>query len=365
MKRNFIFLLTTMLLLMTDLTWGQTRTEVTDVLTREMTGVTGNNYSSWQGVTSNSTAVYAGQSAGGNNSIQLRSSNNNSGIITTSSGGIVTTVSVVWNENTYSGRTLNIYGKNTAYTSPTDLYDAELQGTLLGTIVYGTSTELNISDTYTYIGMRSNNAAMYLSEIDITWSVGGALPVAVPVFSPAGGSYANSVTVTATCATEGATIRYTTNGDDPTEASTVFPAEGITLTETTTVKARAFKADMTQSAVATATYTFPEMYPNIAAWIDTHPETNTTVSGISGDLTAVYQNGSYLYVQDATGGLLVYGSMTNTYENGDVISGGIFGISTLYNGLIEFVPTQPLLEGATGTPVEPIVATVAQITSNI
>ena len=51
---------------------------VTDVLNRELTGVTGSSYVDWSGKQSNSAAVYAGQSAGGNESIQLRSKNNNS-----------------------------------------------------------------------------------------------------------------------------------------------------------------------------------------------------------------------------------------------------------------------------------------------
>ncbi|MBO7481377.1 MAG: InlB B-repeat-containing protein, partial [Bacteroidales bacterium] len=146
--------------------WGQTM--VTDVLNRALTGVTGTSYSNWSGKTSISSAVYAGNSAGGNNSIQLRSSNN-SGIVTTTSGGNVKKVTVVWNSNTASGRTLNIYGKNTAYSSASDLYNASTQGTLLGTIVCGTSTELTISGDYAYIGMRSNSNAMYLTSISIDW----------------------------------------------------------------------------------------------------------------------------------------------------------------------------------------------------
>lgn len=144
--------------------WGQT-----DVLNRALTEVTGTSYSNWSGKTSNSDAVYAGNSAGGNNAIQMRSSDN-SGIVTTASGGKVTKVSVTWNSNTANGRTLNIYGKNnTAYSSASDLYNASARGTLLGTIVYGTSTELTISGDYAYIGMRSNSGAMYLDEIEIMW----------------------------------------------------------------------------------------------------------------------------------------------------------------------------------------------------
>lgn len=141
-----------------------------DVLNRAFTGVTGTSYTEWSGKDgSASNAVYAGQSAGDNESIQLRSKNANSGIISTTSGGKVRKVVVTWNSNTASGRTLDIYGKNSAYTATTNLYNSSEQGTKLGSIVYGTSTELVIEGDYEYIGLRSNSSAMYLEEIKITW----------------------------------------------------------------------------------------------------------------------------------------------------------------------------------------------------
>lgn len=154
-------------------------TGVTDKLNRAFTGVTETNYSSWTG-TGTSGAVYAGLSAGGNNSIQLRSKNSNSGIVTTVSGGKATKIAVTWNSNNDNGRTLDIYGKSSAYTAPTDLYSnsSSTQGTKLGSIVMGTSTELTISGDYEYIGMRSNSGALYLDEIVITWENGGDTPPA-------------------------------------------------------------------------------------------------------------------------------------------------------------------------------------------
>lgn len=162
--------------------------EVTDVLTRTTTGVTSTSYASWSGKTSNSSAVYAGQSAGGNSSIQLRSKNSNSGVITTASGGKVKKVKVEWNSTTASGRTLQVYGKSTAYSNPTELYSSATQGTLLGTIVNGTSTELVISGDYAFVGLRSASDAMYLTEIQITWETtsgsGGGTVVPDPTPEP-------------------------------------------------------------------------------------------------------------------------------------------------------------------------------------
>jgi hypothetical protein len=63
--------------------------------------------------------------------------------------------------------------------------------------------------------------------------------------------------VTMSDATGGATVYYTTDGSTPTTASSVY-AGPITLTQTTTLKAMAAASGMTNSAVASATYTIQQ-----------------------------------------------------------------------------------------------------------
>lgn len=156
-------------------------TSVTDTLDRAKTGIASGstNYDSWSEKTDHSSAVYAGQSAGDKDSIQLRSKNSNSGIITTASGGTLSKVTVVWHNDTEDGRTLNVYGKQSSYDSPSDLYVEADQGTLLGTIVKGTSTELTISGDYAFVGVRSASGAMYLRSISFTWGGSGTSDSAV------------------------------------------------------------------------------------------------------------------------------------------------------------------------------------------
>ena len=141
-----------------------------DYLTRGFTGISnGSNYGNWSEKTGQSGAVYAGNSGGDKDTIQLRSNNNNSGVICTTSGGNVKKVTVIWHADTTAGRTLNIYAKNTAYASAADLYSANSQGTLLGTIVKGTSTSFTINSDYRYVGVRSADGAMYLTELHFKW----------------------------------------------------------------------------------------------------------------------------------------------------------------------------------------------------
>ena len=77
--------------------------------------------------------------------------------------------------------------------------------------------------------------------------------IANPVFTPAEGTYPYSVDVTIACETEGATIYYTLDGTDPSDASTAY-TEAIHITETKTVKAIAIKNALS-SEIVSATYT--------------------------------------------------------------------------------------------------------------
>lgn len=147
-------------------------TVIEDVLTAAKFKATGTTYTAFTGVKATSPAVYAGNTAkNASGAIQLRSSNSTSGIVTTTSGGSATRVSVVWGDGNATGRTIDIYGKSTAYSKASDLYATQDgdQGTQIGSIICGTSTELVIEGDYPYIGIRSKSNALYLDSITITW----------------------------------------------------------------------------------------------------------------------------------------------------------------------------------------------------
>ena len=193
--------------------------------------------------------------------------------------------------------------------------------------------------------------------------------VETPVINPNSGFVYDSTQVSITCATEGASIYYTTDGTEPSESSTLYTAP-FTVSSTTTVKAKAFKTGYDASNVASATYTFPVEVANIAAFKAASSATNSTVYKITGDVTVVFENGANFYIQDATGGLLIYDNQNNdiitrTYTEGDVISGGVCGTYTLYNGLVELVPTRDLAAASSNSgTVSPVMATIADISTN-
>ena len=108
------------------------------------------------------------------------------------------------------------------------------------------------SATYTFTGVVDGTTLTASVKV----IVGGLqLRVSNPAFSPVGGvTYTSAQNVTITCATEGATIHYTVNGDEPTTSSPVYSA-AINVATTTTIKALAVKTGFTSSEVVTAVYT--------------------------------------------------------------------------------------------------------------
>ena len=145
---------------------------VTDIITADNLTATSTNYVDFTGVSFNSNAVYAGNSAQtSSGGIQLRSKNSNSGIVSTTSGGTIKSVSIVVESGHDTSNTLNVYGSNSAYTSAEDLYGSNA-GTLIGSGNSTGSITLTNPGNYSYIGLRSNNGAIYLTSISITYDGG-------------------------------------------------------------------------------------------------------------------------------------------------------------------------------------------------
>lgn len=149
--------------------------DVTDVMTWESLGLdgSGSSYNEFSNIKLTSKAVYTAQaSSGGGKYIQLRTNNNNSGIVATGSGGNLKSVTITFNEKT-TDRAVEVYGKNEAYANAADLY-GDAKGTLLGTIAANAESKtLTVEGEYTFVGLKSANAAIYVDKIEVTWTSGG------------------------------------------------------------------------------------------------------------------------------------------------------------------------------------------------
>lgn len=357
MKKFLTFFLTALLTFTVG--WAAT---VTDVLDRAFTGVTSTSYTSWSG-TGTSGAVYAGNSAGGNSSIQLRAGSG-SGIVTTTSGGKVKSVTVVWNSNTTNGRTLQIYCSHSAYTLAS--FANGNKGTLIGTIVKGTSTSLTISGDYEYIGLCSAGNSMYLTSISIEWEQGGTTTLAAPTITPDGGEFLTSQQVTLS-AEDGASIYYTLDGNDPTTSSTPYTAP-FTLTATTTVKAIAVKNDET-SSVASATFT----KTGVATLAEANALANDTHFTFTGNVvvtySGTYNNNTYTWLRDLNGtrDVPAAGVFYNTggeLSQGDVLDPEWQATKITYNNWIEYTTASNINVSSSGTTVDPIDRTGVVLSDN-
>ena len=106
-----------------------------------------------------------------------------------------------------------------------------------------------------YIAVGEYGGDGTISAYTLALTVTRAPPqVAAPTFNPAPGAHEGEVSVSMNTTTAGATIRYTTSGSDPTGGSVQYTGP-LRLTQTTMLKARAFKAGMTDSPVISGTYT--------------------------------------------------------------------------------------------------------------
>lgn len=302
-------------------------------------------------------------------------------VIATDVDTIVWTVSIDGDNYTFTNSTNGILGYNsgTNFSNSSDSWNIAEFTSMALVDNYSGFKITNVNTTNRAVAFRAGTANAfgayatsndsndeYNFALDLFVDLGDNVPtVATPVFTPAAGYYEEAQNVAITCATEGATIYYTTDGTEPTNASTQY-TEAIAVSQSTTIKAIAYVGEE-YSVVATAHYTFPTMVENIAALYAL--ESTEGTFRLTGDVTFVYRSDRNMYVKDATGGLLVYDSgnkITNEYNEGDVISGGIAGTISMYHGLLEYVPVANTAASTQNNgPVAPVVITVDQLVNNI
>ena len=297
----------------------------TDELTLSTTGVSGTSYSAWSGksATGGSAAVYSGCNAGGNSAIQLNATTGTSyrGIISTTSGGKLKKVTITWNSNTSNGRSVTVYGSNSAYTTMS-AFDSS-KGTSLGTITKNTSTELSITGNYTYVGFYATQA-IYMDKISIDWETTGTTYSA----------YCTTVNVAITPAKEYTTLTsayaldFTDNVNLKAYIAKSVAGGKVTLTQVNKVPAETglvLKASTTGSPI------------NVLALVgDSEDMAGNKMVGSSSSTTAIAENGGYILkdgvFQPALAGTLAAGKaylniavtsahpLELSFEDGDVTS---------------------------------------------
>lgn len=102
---------------------------------------------------------------------------------------------------------------------------------------------------------------------------------------------------------------------------------------------------------------------NIQAFISTGVK--GTTYKFTNPVNVAYQNGTRLYVEDATGSLLIFGTANQTYKNGDVIPAGFTGGYDNYYGIIEFTNPEGLQAATETTTVDPELLTMEELSADM
>lgn len=309
----------------------------TDKFTASALGITGTSYADLTDFQLSSTAKYSLNAATNKATcVQLRSKNSNSGIVTTTSGGTVKKITVVWNEATKAGQKLDVYGSTSAYGSPKDLYDAKTQGTKIGTIENGKSTELSVEGTYTHVGLRSNNGAVYATEISIEWEPAAPGTVAMPTIT-GNATFETSTTVTIT-GPEGADIYYTTDDSTPTTSSQKYTAP-FSLTESTTVNAIAVKGGKS-STVASKDFSkitcTDATLEEVVGWT----ADKTYVKLALNNAKVIYADGNTVHLRENGKCLMLYNVGILALTLNSTVSGSIKMNFKSYNGIPEMMKNE-------------------------
>jgi hypothetical protein len=121
---------------------------------------------------------------------------------------------------------------------------------------------------------------------------------AIPVFSPAPGTYPSAQQVTITSATSGATIYYTTDGSTPTTGSTKYTGP-VSISATETLKAIATASGLSNSAVASGLYTIQSGAPQ-AARPSFSPAPGTYTSAQNVSLFSTTAGATFYYTTDGS-----------------------------------------------------------------
>ena len=284
------------------------------------------------------------------------------------SKGTGTTTPKYYNSGTnvrvYTNNTLELVASNSAVTINsveficTDKYLVTSSHTITSGTLSTSGTTVAISDvnSSTFSLTNTQSAQIRITRITVTYTVGVATSVSTPVITPSSGEITADTEISITCSTDGATIYYTTDGTEPSSTNGTKYTTAFTLDAAATLKAIAYADGLEASDVAEVAYTSP--CANISAFITA---ANSYASTISGDVTVVAQSGNYLFIQDETAKIVVFGSLNNTYSNGDKLS-GIKGTYTLYRGLPEMSPIASSFGTATsGTAVEPETITLSKL----
>lgn len=221
------------------------------------------------------------------------------------------------------------------------------------------------------ISVTRTNKTIWIGAISLSSSTPQC---SAPTFSPASGtSFANTLTVTASTATEGGKIVYTTDPEATLDAnSTEFPSEGLTIDATTTIRAITVDPNgvLENSSEVSATYTKIDALNGLAELRAKIREDNVTsqknakeyiVSLNNAVVTKVSVNNAFIE-ENGTG--IQYFKYKNGLIEGQVINGTATVKGFMYYNWAELTSIEGDITITDGGAVAPTEVTLEELTNN-
>jgi hypothetical protein len=166
---------------------GYAQETATDELTATILNVSTNGYKKFATKTLSSGASYDGAAYVGTGKsqkgIQIRTKVDKglyTGIITSASGGTIKSITI--NFNSSNAQSLEIYGKNTAYTTAKDLFGSAAGELIKNVPNSKTAVTITPNKAYKFIGFKSNDGTNYIDKITIVWEKAATTPATTTTF---------------------------------------------------------------------------------------------------------------------------------------------------------------------------------------
>ncbi len=211
----------------------------------------------------------------------------------------------------------------------------------------------------------------YVTDIGMhTFDPGGGQNAATPTFNPPAGVFAQPINVTISTTTPSATIRYTTDGSNPTTTVGTIYTTPVQLSATTTLKAIAYATGFDPSYVASGTYTFVSQVVQNVTQLRALTAGDGSVYMVSGEVVMTFKQTfrNQKFVQDNGAGVLIddpSGVISTSYNLMDGIT-GITGTIARYNNMLQFTPVaNPGPATSSGNSVFVPVVTTANVNANV
>lgn len=236
------------------------------------------------------------------------------------------------------------------------------------------TVEISGGTSNSTITIATSKGRAFIDNVKIFTKASSTTQCIAPTFSPASGtSFANTLTVTASTATEGGKIVYTTDPEATLDTnSPEFPSEGLTIDATTTIRAITVdpKGALENSGEASATYTKIDALNGLAELRAKIREDNVTSQKdakeyiVSLNNAVVTKVSGYNAFIEENGTGIQYFNYNNSFKEGQVINGTATVKGFMYYNWAELTSIEGDITITDGGAVAPTEVTLEELTNN-